>query len=528
MVTITDRHQKGKNLINQALKILAIINQVDLPIIYKDIGEYLHYPNWETFRYYLKPKSKKQFNPYELSFIANLLIFSFCKFITRWCEDTSKSYGYNFSHFSQHVLDFISGFDVSNFPITLSSQNALNSSKLMLDISQFIRDKVEIIESKFSIFEESLKNQSNNIVDNSFQIHNDDNNALLEELIYRIENNLPTSDLCITIGNRTIRRAIPLLSQIIDGPIVEDHFYAIHALTKIGGDQATQVIIDSIYKWFARGYSENFDRSLRFWGLARIGTQKALEYVLDIASNPKMETLISTPRMIIIFFQDINNKSALPFLINALQNNDPEIRYYSTVALGNIKSDLAIPYIINLLFDKVSYVRYIAIKIIYYDYEYIQDPDAIKAIIQLLFHPEGRIRRAGLLGLSKIARLLINKDTIELVHQIIERDPDRDVVKEAISTLLVIDHKGTFPYLWDLYLNQYSEKETISELLCDIRFLDDMRNNLPQTKNLIDKLTTTIGIHLTPRGLISLPDGQIMTMKNVIKTMDKPKELNGF
>ena len=530
MVTITDRHQKGKYLIKQALKILAIINQVDLPIIYKDIGEYLHCPSWETFRYYLKPRSKRHFNPYELSYIANQLIFSFSKFIIRWCEETANNYGYNFSCLSSNVMEFITSLDVSKFPITFSSHNLSQSTNLILNNTEFIRDKVDIIESKISKIEYPIDNQViQSLINNKLDVYNEtsESDIILQKLEYAIDNDLPTDELCQAVGNLRIERSIPLLSRIINNPKCDNHFYSLDALARIGGESATQVLLGSMYSWLIGPNSIYYDKESILFTLSRIGTPRALECIIDIVINPKMEAFFKSPRSLIIFFDNVKNNSAIPFLINALQSNDSEIRYYCTVALGNIHADIAIPHIINLLSDKEPYVHYIVSRTLKNDYKVIQDPCAVQALINSLYNKEARFRKVGLIGLSNISPQLISIEIIRLIRNLIEQDPNGDVVKEAVNTLSVIDHNETFPHLWNLCMdhkfiinpsdNTIDRKETLLESLCDIRFLDDLINNLPQTKSLLDKLSKKHDFHLTPDRLICMPNGSKLTVDGARK-----------
>jgi HEAT repeat protein len=123
----------------------------------------------------------------------------------------------------------------------------------------------------------------------------------------------------------------------------------------------------------------------------------------------------------------IGDRQAIPALIQALQDEDRDVRQAAAEALGQIGDPQAIPALIQALQDEDRDVRQAAAEAL----GQIGDPQAIPALIQALQDKEGWVRRAAAQALGEIGDRQAIPDLIQALQ-----DEDSDVRQAAAWALL--------------------------------------------------------------------------------------------
>ncbi|MGZ4938446.1 MAG: HEAT repeat domain-containing protein [Halobacteriota archaeon] len=168
------------------------------------------------------------------------------------------------------------------------------------------------------------------------------------------------------------------------------------------------------------------------WALGEIQSKRAIPYLIAAFSTPRAGIDAYCAEALIKI-----GSAAVRALIRALRNHDPNVRYWSISALGEIGDQRATEALIILLSDEDVIVRYATIKAL----GELEDSRALKSMVRALEDPSDMIRRLAEKSIhrvlsSTIARSARTERIIELIA-VVEADDG------SVRTIEVDLHKNS-------------------------------------------------------------------------------------
>jgi len=261
----------------------------------------------------------------------------------------------------------------------------------------------------------------------------------------------------------------PILS-LLDSPFDSLRFAAIEALGRIGSDSSSNPLIAHLHK--TAGFekkvtirsliqigitpsmskisdvllemftnSDDWDEKfIALKGLIGLKEDRAIYHIIDFAgsldpSNPENEEKLH------IIKELLCNSECSDSLIGIL--SDPTIRYrgrqIAIEVLGDQKCRKAIPHLLNMCENKFGSIRRAAITAL----GAMNEKDFQQTFIDTIEDHDGHVRREAVSALGKIG----DKTAIQSILKILHVEKYRDVLEEAVRSVLTIDSSVLLPHL---------------------------------------------------------------------------------
>lgn len=372
-------------------------------------------------------------------------------------------------------------------------------------------------------------------------------NITRSELVHALENKWPANQLCWTLGESKDKGAVSVLTRALQNPGLAD--YAIEAMGKIGGAEATTALVNQWHEWVKEGVFESVRGSF-FRALAQSGEPSGVQTIIEIgtSSDDYLHGYEALRHL-----RDVSNPAAVGVLTQSLSHPDADVREYAAEALGHIgaagysEAERAIPKLIelaSLTSDKEKWVQDEAVRSIAERFQVIRDPLAAEALLQAIGSSDENTRRVGLAGLRKLARNFVTDDVLRLVGQlVITEPPGTPLFRAAVQTLVVLDHERAVYFLLDRLprrcwsdltpaiaqiLSGTGRPQVVPVILdiCDVsawhylarvEFLCELIQHRPLTDSVLCSLCFAYNIRILPDSSVVLPDGRTLSCQDAVK-----------
>ncbi|MFL5443991.1 MAG: HEAT repeat domain-containing protein [Myxococcales bacterium] len=134
-------------------------------------------------------------------------------------------------------------------------------------------------------------------------------------------------------------------------------------------------------------------RDTAIQGLALLDDPRAKEALFAAASDPSERMRIAAARALSLCATDLRTTA---YLLKALADPSPWVRYYACQSLGKLRAEAAAPAISALLRDPAGQVRVAAVEAL----SHLETPTALEALRQAASAPDADVQRAALIGLG--------------------------------------------------------------------------------------------------------------------------------